>query len=108
MENITLPMDLAGRKPDQGWLDSIVGTVGLGDRLTHRPSELSGCQQQRDAVSRAPAARPKIIEQQSAAFVKSVSVSVDHVCYRDIKKKTITIDNAYINLKLADIKTTPQ
>src|ERR1044071_3043527 len=40
LENITLPLDLAGRKPDQGWLDTVIGTVGLGDRLTHRPSEL--------------------------------------------------------------------
>jgi putative ABC transport system ATP-binding protein len=61
IENITLPMDLAGRKPDQAWLDSVVQTVGLGDRLRHRPSELSGGQQQRVAVARALAAQPKII-----------------------------------------------
>jgi putative ABC transport system ATP-binding protein len=46
-ENITLPLDLAGRDPDQAWLDSVVSTVGLADRLSHRPSELSGGQQQR-------------------------------------------------------------
>ncbi|HUS60724.1 MAG TPA: ABC transporter ATP-binding protein [Acidimicrobiales bacterium] len=61
LENITLPMDLAGRKPDQPWLDSIISTVSLGDRLAHRPSELSGGQQQRVAVARALAARPKIV-----------------------------------------------
>jgi len=61
IENITLPMDLAGRKPEQAWLDSVIDTVGLRDRLTHRPSELSGGQQQRVAVARALAARPKII-----------------------------------------------
>ena len=61
LENITLPMDLAGRKADQGWLDTVVSTVGLGDRLKHRPSELSGGQQQRVAVARALAAQPKII-----------------------------------------------
>jgi putative ABC transport system ATP-binding protein len=61
IENITLPMDLAGRKPDHVWLDSVVQTVGLGDRLRHRPSELSGGQQQRVAVARALAAQPKII-----------------------------------------------
>ncbi len=60
-ENITLPMDLAGRKPDQQWFDQVVRTVGLGDRLTHRPSELSGGQQQRVAVARALASRPAII-----------------------------------------------
>jgi putative ABC transport system ATP-binding protein len=60
LENITLPMDLAGRKPDPGWLDSVVATVGLADRLRHRPSELSGGQQQRVAVARALAAQPEI------------------------------------------------
>ncbi len=60
-ENITLPMDLAGRDPDKAWLDSIIATVGLGDRLNHRPSELSGGQQQRVAVARALASQPQII-----------------------------------------------
>jgi putative ABC transport system ATP-binding protein len=60
-ENITLPMDIAGRKPDQEWLDRIVETVGLADRLKHRPSQLSGGQQQRVAVARALASKPEII-----------------------------------------------
>jgi putative ABC transport system ATP-binding protein len=61
LENITLPMDLAGRAPDQAWLDTVIGIVGLGDRLDHRPAELSGGQQQRVAVARALASRPQII-----------------------------------------------
>ena len=61
LENITLPMDLGGIKPDQGWLDTVIDTVGLRDRLSHRPSELSGGQQQRVAVARALASRPQII-----------------------------------------------
>jgi putative ABC transport system ATP-binding protein len=61
LENITLPLDLAGRKPDQAWLDQVIDTVGLRPRLTHRPTELSGGQQQRVAVGRALATRPKIV-----------------------------------------------
>jgi putative ABC transport system ATP-binding protein len=60
-ENITLPMDLAGIKPDQAWFDQVIDTVNLRDRLTHRPSELSGGQQQRVAVARALASKPQII-----------------------------------------------
>lgn len=61
LENITLPMDLAGVEPDQAWLDQVIETVGLADRVTHRPNELSGGQQQRVAVSRALASQPQII-----------------------------------------------
>ncbi|HQZ86284.1 MAG TPA: ABC transporter ATP-binding protein, partial [Actinomycetota bacterium] len=60
-ENITLPLDIAGRKPDQQWFDRVVDTVGLRDRLSHRPSELSGGQQQRVACARALVSRPQII-----------------------------------------------
>jgi len=61
LENITLPMDLGGRKPDKQWLDTVIDTVGLRTRLSHRPSELSGGQQQRVAVARALASQPELI-----------------------------------------------
>jgi putative ABC transport system ATP-binding protein len=60
-ENITLPLALAGRRPDQAWIDELVTTLGLGDRLRHRPAELSGGQQQRVAVARALVTRPEIV-----------------------------------------------
>src|SRR3954467_10606708 len=60
-ENIALPLRLAGTKPDQAWLDEVVESVGLGDRLTHRPAELSGGQQQRVAVARALVSRPSVM-----------------------------------------------
>jgi putative ABC transport system ATP-binding protein len=60
-ENVTLPLALAGAKGDRAWIDQVVRTVGLGDRLHHRPSELSGGQQQRVAVARALASKPQII-----------------------------------------------
>ncbi len=61
VENITLPMDIAGRKPDEAWVNRIIDTVGLRPRLSHRPSELSGGQQQRVAAARALASRPSIV-----------------------------------------------
>ncbi|MEU6670934.1 ABC transporter ATP-binding protein [Streptomyces sp. NPDC046727] len=60
-ENITLPLDLAGRRGDREWIDALVDVVGLRDRLHHRPSELSGGQQQRVAVARAFAGRPDVV-----------------------------------------------
>ena len=61
LENIRLPIDLAGREPDQQWLDTVIDTIGLRDRLGHRPAELSGGQQQRVACARAMASRPDVI-----------------------------------------------
>ncbi|GGU15278.1 ABC transporter ATP-binding protein [Streptomyces coeruleorubidus] len=61
LENVTLPMDIAGRKPDKEWLGKVIDMVGLSDRLGHRPAQLSGGQQQRVAVARALASRPEII-----------------------------------------------
>ena len=60
-ENIELPIRIAGRKPDALWIKSVVETVGLSDRLGHRPSELSGGQQQRVAAARALASRPQVV-----------------------------------------------
>ncbi|MFC5721309.1 ABC transporter ATP-binding protein [Streptomyces gamaensis] len=61
LENITLPLDIAGRRPDREWLERVVSTVGLSGRLAHRPSQLSGGQQQRVAVARALTAKPEIV-----------------------------------------------
>jgi putative ABC transport system ATP-binding protein len=60
-ENITLPLDIAGAKLDQDWFDNVISTLGIGDRLSHRPSQLSGGQQQRVACARALVSRPAII-----------------------------------------------
>ena len=60
-ENLTLPLDLAGRKPDRDWMDNLVTSLGIGDRLRHRPDELSGGQQQRVAIGRALVGKPEIV-----------------------------------------------
>ena len=60
-ENITLPLDLSGEKAEKGWLDELIGKVGLDDRRRHRPSELSGGQQQRVAIARALVSKPTIL-----------------------------------------------
>jgi len=60
-ENVVLPLSIAGRRPDQDWIDRLLDAVGLTDRRTHRPSELSGGQQQRVAVARALATRPAVV-----------------------------------------------
>ncbi|HKY17168.1 MAG TPA: ABC transporter ATP-binding protein [Microthrixaceae bacterium] len=60
-DNIVLPLRLGGRAPDADWFDTVISTVGLGDRLTHRPSELSGGQQQRVAVARALVTQPEVV-----------------------------------------------
>jgi len=60
-ENITLPLTIAGEKPQDGWVEQVVEDVGLSDRLTHRPSELSGGQQQRVAIARALVSKPTVL-----------------------------------------------
>ena len=60
-ENITLPLAIGGRKPDRAWLDRIVHTLGLSDRLDHRPAQLSGGEQQRVACARALLSRPQVV-----------------------------------------------
>ena len=60
-ENVVLPLEIAGRKPDRAWADEVIDTVGIRERLRHKPSELSGGQQQRVAVARALVARPTVV-----------------------------------------------
>jgi putative ABC transport system ATP-binding protein len=60
-ENVVLPLELAGTKPDRAWVEELTGKVGLTDRLSHRPAELSGGQQQRVAIARALVSRPTVM-----------------------------------------------
>jgi putative ABC transport system ATP-binding protein len=60
-ENVTLPLSLAGEKPDRAWVDELISKVGLGDRRSHRPSQLSGGQQQRVAIARSLITKPTVL-----------------------------------------------
>jgi putative ABC transport system ATP-binding protein len=77
-ENITLPLRIGGTRVDRGWLDTLIEAVGLGDRRTHRPSEMSGGQQQRVAVARALITRPAVV------FGDEPTGNLDSVSSRDI------------------------
>jgi putative ABC transport system ATP-binding protein len=77
-ENITLPLRIAGTRPDPAWLEEIVGSVGLGDRRHHRPAEMSGGQQQRVAVARALMTRPDVV------FADEPTGNLDSVASRDV------------------------
>jgi putative ABC transport system ATP-binding protein len=77
-ENITLPLRIGGSRVDRAWLDTLIDQVGLGDRRTHRPSEMSGGQQQRVAVARALITRPAVV------FGDEPTGNLDSVSSRDI------------------------
>jgi putative ABC transport system ATP-binding protein len=77
-ENIHLPLAIAGRKPDPGWLDELMSTVGIADRRGHRPAELSGGQQQRVAVARALVSRPAVV------FADEPTGNLDSASGRDV------------------------
>jgi putative ABC transport system ATP-binding protein len=79
-ENLVLPLSIAGRKPDQAWVDQLVATVGLDDRRTHRPSELSGGQQQRVAVARALVSKPAVV------FADEPTGNLDSKASQDVLK----------------------
>jgi putative ABC transport system ATP-binding protein len=79
-ENIDLPLRIAGRKIDDGWRQQLIGTVGLGDRLTHHPSELSGGQQQRVAVARALISKPAVV------FADEPTGNLDSVASAEVLK----------------------
>jgi len=93
LENITLPLRLAGRKPDRAWLEKVVSTLGLADRLEHRPAEMSGGQQQRVAVARALATRPDIIfgDEPTGNLDSHASTEVLHFLRRAVDEMNQTI-----------------
>nr|WP_307818380.1 ABC transporter ATP-binding protein [Streptomyces sp. MBT62] len=107
LENITLPMAIAGRKPDQAWLDLVVAAVGLADRLGHRPSQLSGGQQQRVACARALASKPEIVfadeptgNLDSRAGARILAFLRD--CVRDLGQTVVMVTHDPIAASYAD------
>ena len=77
-ENLVLPLSIAGKKPDDAWVDQLINTVGLGDRRTHRPAELSGGQQQRVAVARA------LVSKQAVVFADEPTGNLDSKASEDV------------------------
>ena len=111
---MTLPMSLAGTKPDPTWLDTVVQTVRLGDRLNHRPAELSGGQQQRLAVARALVTRPSVVfadeptgnldSESGASLLKLLRAAVDELGQTIVMvtHEAIAADHADRVLDIAD------
>ena len=77
-ENITLPSSIAGRKPEDEWVEQVINAMDIGDRLGHRPNELSGGQQQRVAAARAMASKPEVI------FADEPSVNLDSKASKEL------------------------
>lgn len=92
-QNIDLPLKLAGRKPDKQWKSLLVETLGLQDRLTHRPAELSGGQQQRVAIARALIHQPKVIfcDEPTGALDSSAGAQVLRFLRRSVDELATTI-----------------
>jgi putative ABC transport system ATP-binding protein len=107
IDNITLPMDIAGRAADRSWLDTIIETVGLTNRLRHRPSELSGGQQQRVAIARALASRPAIVfaDEPTGNLDSKASAEVLGLlrrCVRDFRQTILMVTHDPVAASYAD------
>ena len=93
-ENITLPSSIAGKKPDEDWINQIVSAVDIGDRLNHRPNELSGGQQQRVAAARAMATKPEVIfADEPSGNLDSKSANLLHKLFIELRE---TFGHTYI------------
>ena len=91
-ENIRLPLSIAGRKPDRAWFDRVIDTVGLRDRLHHRPSQLSGGQQQRVAIARALVNEPQLVlaDEPTGNLDPDLSLEIMNL-FREINSRGTTV-----------------
>ena len=92
-ENIALPLSIAGTRPESGWMDRLVGEVGLKDRLRHRPAELSGGQQQRVAIARALVSKPAVIfaDEPTGNLDSKTGTEILELLHRSVKELNQTI-----------------